>query len=140
MQCLANLEKLVTHQHSISWGRELFLAGKFLLGAEQCLLGECGDAGKLKLSFFPSCVIILSFLCFVFVFCIPCVTTVSEADSRPLPEQFLFMDSCLIVDLCCRTGGWGLLYLHFGDMSPTPSNFIISIFLVSKHTKKLKVY
>lgn len=65
----------------LPWQGELFLAGKFLLGFEQCHLGGCNNnAGKMKLSFFFSSVLILSF------FPSDCVAKVSQVNSRTPPE------------------------------------------------------
>lgn len=45
----------------LSWWEELFLAGKFPLGTEQCWLAWWDESGKMKLSSFSSCAIILRF-------------------------------------------------------------------------------
>ena len=77
---------------SLSLQRERFLAGEFSLGTEQCQLGRQGGVDKMKLFFFP-------FLCSYFqLLC----STVLLKFLKCTPALFLFMERCLIVDLCWR--------------------------------------
>lgn len=50
------------------------------------------------------------------VFLSHCVGANSSVDSRCLPELFLFVDGCVILDFHEGHGGWGLLYRHLGDI------------------------
>ena len=106
---------------------ELFLIGKFPLDAQQCWLGEWDDICKKKLSSFPFCAVLLKFL-------FHWVTKVSYVDSQTLPELFLFMDSCITVDLC-----WGTearLLCHLGSiLVPSLSLIGIEIYVIHTHNK-----
>lgn len=44
---------------------ELFLAGTFSLGADECQLGGWVDLSKMKLAFFPSCAVLGLFVHYV---------------------------------------------------------------------------
>lgn len=47
--------------HFLSWHGELFLAGTFSLGTEQCQLGGRVDLSNMKLACFSSCAVLLRF-------------------------------------------------------------------------------
>lgn len=78
------------------------------------------DAGKIKLIFFSTCVVILWLF-------LPHVAKVSYLDSRALPELFLFLASCFIIDICQEMkvsytailviALWGLFFISFLEMT-----------------------
>lgn len=62
MWCSEMLGKLISYLALPLQQREFFLAGEFPIDTEQCWPGGWDEAGKVHLSSFPFCAVILSVL------------------------------------------------------------------------------
>lgn len=117
MQCLGRLGKLVPQPHSPFPSEEKSLQpGSSLLILSNAFLGDRLGKGKWSYSLFS-----MQFFLSVVVVKLFCRGSLSGLLSSP--ELFLFMNRCLIVDLC-EDGGWCLL-LCFGDIP-------VSLILISQ--------